>query len=198
MADPVHIVCGHCDAVIRIPADRLADAPRCAKCHDAIFDGHPVEITGENFDKHVERNDLPVVVDFWAPWCGPCRAMAPAFESAASRYATQARLVKLNTDNAQETSARFGIRGIPTLIAFRHGREIARQSGAMDLPGPGTVFLSQNWKFTAPVFIEDTITAEAEGVSVHATKPVCQLRIVIRREGGETVLEGEAWCYTFK
>ena len=132
MSEPVHVVCGHCDSVVRVPADRLSAGPRCPKCHHALFEGHPLELKTASFDQHLNRSGLPLVVDFWAPWCGPCRMMAPHFEAAARQLETQVRLAKVNSDEEPALSARFGIRGIPTLIAFKGGREIARQSGAMD------------------------------------------------------------------
>jgi len=125
------VVCQHCDGIVGVPAERLGDGPRCPRCHKALFEGHPVALTSGNFDQHVARSDLPVVVDFWAPWCGPCRMMAPAFEEAASRMEPTARFAKLNTDEAQDVAGRYGIRSIPTLIVFKGGREVARQSGAM-------------------------------------------------------------------
>jgi thioredoxin 2 len=132
MSDPLHLVCGHCDSVVRLPSDRRDDAPRCPKCHNALFEGKPVNLTEASFDRHVGRNDLPVVVDFWAPWCGPCVAMAAHFEAAARALERKIRFAKLNTQDEPGPANRFNIRGIPTMIVFRGGQEIARQAGAMD------------------------------------------------------------------
>ena len=131
MPDSKHIVCPNCNATNRLPADRLAAGPKCGKCGAKIFAGHPVELTDSSFMKHVGRSDIPVVVDFWAPWCGPCKMMAPSFEEAAAVLEPRVRLAKLNTENEQAIAARFGIQSIPTLALFRRGREIARQPGAM-------------------------------------------------------------------
>lgn len=132
MADKIHVVCAHCGSVVGLPGDRLEDAPRCPKCHNALFEGVPMELTAANFEKHVSRNDLPLVVDFWAPWCGPCIAMAPHFEAAAKKFNTRFRFAKLNTQDEPAPASRFNIRSIPTLILFRGGQPTARQSGAMD------------------------------------------------------------------
>ncbi|HEB63640.1 MAG TPA: thioredoxin TrxC [Gammaproteobacteria bacterium] len=131
MSDPLHIVCPQCAAINRIPSDRLGDNPKCGQCHQALFTAHPVELTAETFTRHIERNDIPVLVDFWAPWCGPCKAMAPAFEQAADQLEPQVRLVKVNTEAEQQLGAQFGIRSIPTLALFHGGKEVARQPGAM-------------------------------------------------------------------
>jgi thioredoxin 2 len=132
MSDHTHIVCGHCDAVVRAPIAKLDQTPRCPRCRQALFAGHPIQLRSTNFDQHVTRNDVPVIVDFWAPWCGPCQAMAPRFEEATKRFEPRARFAKVNSDEEPTVSQRFAIRGIPTLIAFKNGREVARQSGAMD------------------------------------------------------------------
>jgi len=131
MTDPLHIVCPACSAVNRIPADKLSANPNCGKCHQPLFTGHPVELNAAGFKQHISRNDIPVVVDFWAPWCGPCKMMAPAFEQAAAELAPAVRLAKLNTEVEQQLGANLGIRSIPTMVVFKGGQEVARQAGAL-------------------------------------------------------------------
>ncbi len=125
-----HVACPHCAATNRIPTERLADDPVCGRCGAALLDGQPVELTDANFDKIVAASDLPVVVDFWAPWCGPCRQMAPQFAQAAGTLKGKALFVKLNSDDNPRTSARFGVRSIPTLVRLQRGNEVARVAGA--------------------------------------------------------------------
>jgi len=132
MSETCQIVCGHCGRSNRLPAGRAPEAARCGACHQALFTGHPIEVDGEGFQRHVANSEIPVLVDVWAPWCGPCRAMAPMYERAARELEPKVRLLKLNSDTAAELSARLDITGIPTLLLMRDGREVARHAGAMD------------------------------------------------------------------
>ena len=131
MADQIEVVCPHCSKVNRIPAARLTEHPICGHCKQDIFTEEPLDSNGEQFVKHITRNHIPVLVDFWAPWCGPCKAMAPAFAQAAEQLEPGIRLIKVNTEANPEIGARYAIRSIPTMVIFRGGKEVARQSGAM-------------------------------------------------------------------
>ena len=126
-----HVVCPHCDSVNRLPAARDARTAKCGKCHQPLFTGQPLPASTAGFLKQIERNDIPVVADFWADWCGPCKQMAPEFEKAARALEPHVRFAKLDTEAAPNEAASHGIRSIPTMILFQNGREAARQSGAM-------------------------------------------------------------------
>jgi len=125
------IVCPHCAGINRVPDDRPAEAARCGKCKEPLFAGMPAEADAAMFEKQTRRSDVPVLVDVWAPWCGPCRVMGPEFQKAAGTLEPRVRFLKLNSDENQDLAGRLGIRGIPTMILFRDGREAARVSGAM-------------------------------------------------------------------
>ena len=131
MSDTLHVVCPHCHAVNRLTRTKLGQSPKCGHCHAAVFASQAVELNGAAFDKHLTRSEIPLLVDFWAPWCGPCKMMAPHFTQAAAILEPQLRLAKVNTEIEQDLGAKYNIRSIPTLVLFRNSREIARQAGAL-------------------------------------------------------------------
>lgn len=134
MSETLQVVCPHCQAVNRLPQDRLVDGPNCGRCKQPLFQSEPLPVDDAGLSQHMAQSGLPLLVDFWAPWCGPCRMMAPEFAKAAGVLEPDFRLLKLDTEAQPRSGAQYGIRSIPTLVLFHGGRELARTSGAMPAP----------------------------------------------------------------
>ncbi len=143
-AFPMHIVCPVCDAINHIPPDKSAAEGKCGKCRHELFDGTPLELTAARFERHLQHNDIPLLVDFWAAWCSPCKMMAPIFTRAARQLQPRMRLAKINIDQEPALASRYGIMSVPTMVLFKQGRESARISGAMDLPRL-LAWVQQHW-----------------------------------------------------
>jgi len=133
MNNPIHIVCPHCKSTNRLLEERLANNPICGRCKQKLFNAHPAELSHYDFDRHISTNQIPIVVDFWASWCGPCKIMSPILQKAAAYLEPHVRIAKVNTEAEQGLAAKFNIRSIPTIIIFKNGNEAARRSGALDL-----------------------------------------------------------------
>ena len=133
MSESVQVVCPHCDAANRLPAERDARAARCGRCKQALFTGHPVAMTGERFRKHLASSDVPLIVDFWAGWCGPCKAMAPVFDKAAEALEPKARFIKIDVDAERALAQQFSVRGIPALFLFKDGKVAEHHAGMADI-----------------------------------------------------------------